>query len=108
MEKAKSFHLIIDIERLKDDSYVRGLEHYYGAPGLSHGIKQPMFCDAESKAANTANPLNISKITLKRLRDLNQADLSLHHELVGHCDPNGVQFPQMSLADLFPQTKHTT
>eukprot|EP00587_Corethron_hystrix_P013183 CAMPEP_0113303622 /NCGR_PEP_ID=MMETSP0010_2-20120614/3962_1 /TAXON_ID=216773 ORGANISM="Corethron hystrix, Strain 308" /NCGR_SAMPLE_ID=MMETSP0010_2 /ASSEMBLY_ACC=CAM_ASM_000155 /LENGTH=194 /DNA_ID=CAMNT_0000157651 /DNA_START=310 /DNA_END=891 /DNA_ORIENTATION=+ /assembly_acc=CAM_ASM_000155 len=57
---AQKFHLIIQTEKLHDKGYVELLENYFGLSSIGVETRRPMFCDAESKAANVAYPLKIS------------------------------------------------
>ena len=100
---AQKFHLIIQTERMRDKGYVKSLNNYFGLASTFTEEKIPMWCDKESKAANSAYPYNMTITDWTLLSKLNTEDTHFCRDL-SSC-PSGIQFPKGSLGDLVHSRK---
>ena len=79
LSKVYRYNMVIVIEKLRDPSYVRAVEEFFGVGGLLER-GQP-YCERDSHRANGMFPLEVKDETRERLRRLNGVDIELYDQL---------------------------
>jgi hypothetical protein len=88
-----SYDLVIVIEWLKNPTYVKYLETFFGLRGINRK-RTDMWCGTESAKANRDVPLLVSNETMERIAQLNEIDKILYDELT-RC--KSFSFPNRSI-----------
>ena len=79
LSKVYRYNMIIVIEKLRDPSYVKAVEDFFGVDGLLERGKP--FCERDSHRANLMFPLDVKDETREALRRLNGVDIELYRGL---------------------------
>lgn len=79
LSKVYRYNMIIVIEKLRDPSYVKAVEEFFGVDGLLERGKP--FCERDSHRANLMFPLEVEDETREGLRRLNGVDIELYRGL---------------------------
>ena len=104
------YDIIINTNWLNDTEYVQSIQNYFGVGGFRHAAAYAsihLYCARESRIANARVPLLVRKDTMELLRQGNDIDLRLYHDLTG-CGVHGIEWPREIPGILKQNHQHTS